>query len=167
MTTMTKYAVQFFALCLMALVVIPAAHAHRVGIPLTTIEWNTRSDTWEITHRLDMHDFDPVLTEDFSPSRLYETAGGLAHIDTYVRRHFAITGETELTYIGAEQDGDFVWVYYEMQAIDQTLLIRNDLLMGEGATTSALVNIAGAEGLASLVFEEGDSAKPAQIQRPG
>ena len=143
-----------------------SASAHRVGLPVTTIEWNPRSQMWEITHRIDAHDFNPMMYETTRPSTLYTTPQGQAAIGNYVRNHFSISGDLMTEYIGAEMEGDFVWIYTEMQAADQTIEIRDSLLMDKSEDATALVNVKDKAGVTSLVFTAGEHSKAVELKRP-
>ena len=46
------------------------AVAHRVGMPVSSIEWNDRSTKWEITHRLSAHDLEKALGPDVNLASL-------------------------------------------------------------------------------------------------
>lgn len=164
---MIRAALRNIAACL-ALACLPlTAAAHRVGIPVTTIEWNPGSETWEIIHRLDSHDFDPVMHQSTLPSKLYATTEGILAIGDYIHENFSISGDIETQYIGAEQEGDFVWIYFEMQAPDQIIEIRDHLLMREGTASTALVNVKTPSGITSLVYTNGDAPKMVNLRRPG
>ena len=149
------------AICGLLLVAAPA-HAHRVGVPVTTIAQNPVSKTWEVTHRLSAHDFEPQFQGQISPSRLYDTPEGIALIGEYAAGHFKIGGLSKATYIGAELDGEFVYIYFEFTPKSDAILIDNDLLF-ETRNSTALVNIETGAGVKSLMFTIADGAKPVSL----
>jgi len=147
-----------------ALIASPAM-AHRLGVPVTTIEWNSRSSVWEISHRLSAHDFEEAQSPGFD-------LGALSEIDLqqevflYIQSNFQILGLMRLNYIGAEMSGDHVWAYYELFGFDQPVLIRNQLLLDTDATSSALVNIKAGGELISLNFNADSDWSSATLARP-
>ncbi len=154
--------------CLLVLGAALPAFAHRIGIPVTTIEYNAASRTWEIMHRMSVHDFDKAMEDAAHSSRLYTSKEGLAEIHAYVSGHFNITGKgADMRFIGAELDRDMVWVYFELSGQASIVEIDDDLLMGTGQKTShALVNIAGKDGVTSLIFQKNDRPKRVRLIKP-
>ena len=143
------------------------AYAHRIGIPVTTIDYNQASDKWEVVHRLSAHDFDKLMASKISPAKLYASQEGLAQIEDYTETAFRLTGEgAELVFIGAELDRDMVWIYYELESASEAIEIDSNLLMGTGRTSHALVNISGRDGVTSLIFTPTDGPKRVQLTRP-
>ena len=141
------------------------AHAHRVGIPVTTIEWNDRSERWEIIHRLSAHD----LEDAFGPGT---DLGALDQqelnevISAYVESKFFILGIMTLTYVGAEIDRDAVWAYYELSGLDQTVVVSNHLLQEAEATSVSLINVETARGRRSLTFDADSGWSGLALERP-
>ena len=153
------------ALCAGLMLGVPA-HAHRVGIPVTTIEWNDRSQVWEIIHRLSAHDLEDALGPGtdlgaLSPQELNQT------LSSYVEDWFQIAGIMSLNFVGAEIDRDIVWSYYELSGLDQTIVIRNQLLQSAEATSVSLINVETRRGRESLTFDADSGWKGLKLERPG
>lgn len=117
-----------------------SAYAHRAHAGLTEIQFNPRTEEWEVIHRLFSHDLNDALDfEAYDDSPLYETAEGLAMIQAYTDPLFALyayedgaMGRTlELGYIGAERDGEFTYIYYTLERFDprQGVIVDNGLLV--------------------------------------
>ncbi len=140
-------------------------YAHRVGVPITTIEWNDRSDRWEIIHRLSAHDIEDA----FGPGTDLGELSQLAFSQTmaeYVQSKFDILAFMSLRFVGAEIDGDTVWVYYELIGRDQFVILRSQLLLETEVTASALVNIETSQGLQSFTFDAETGWTFVKLERP-
>ncbi len=145
-----------------------AAHAHRVGVPITTVDYNARAGAWEVVHRVSAHDLEDAFRGKTDLLKLFDTEQGVLEIGNYAASAFRIYGkDITLNYIGAELDGDMAYIYFELRAPDQTLALDSDLLMGEGATSFAHVNVATADGIKSLIFEPETGAQSVVLKRPG
>ncbi len=157
---MTKKTKAFAAAIALAALASPAA-AHRLGVPVTTIEYNDRTELWEVVHRISAHDLEAVMVDLVPLDGLYDTRDGVLAIGRYVDAHFTIfgpEGEAALTYLGAELDRDMVFVYFE--AADLTpRRVDSDLLLVDDPRAHALVNIATPNGLETLVFVAADGPK--------
>ena len=147
-----------------ALIAAPAM-AHRLGVPVTSIEWNSRSSVWEITHRMSAHDFEAAQAPGFDLGSLSD-ADLQQKVSTYIQSNFQILGLMGLNYIGAETAGDHVWAYYELSGFDQPVLIRNQLLLDTDATSSSLVNIQTGGELRSLNFNAESDWSSVTLARP-
>ncbi len=159
--------VRWISMALAALLVAAPASAHRVGIPLTRIDWNARVGVWEVVHRVSAHDLDAALDKNIDAARLYTSEAGQALIGNYAARAFRVQGkEVSLVYVGAELDADQVYIYFEMRAASETVQIDSDLLLGEGETDFAHVNVNDAAGTASYIFDSESGAKPVSLRRP-
>ena len=102
---------------LAALMTVPRASAHRIGIPVTTIEWNAQTEVWEVVHRVSAHDLEKYFSGRADLNTLYDAPEGIAMLGAYSASAFDVAGtQIELSYIGAELDRDQVWIYCEMRA---------------------------------------------------
>ncbi|MEO0810936.1 MAG: DUF6702 family protein, partial [Pseudomonadota bacterium] len=146
---------------------VPAAFAHRAATPISEIEWNPNSQVWELVHQVSAHDLEPVMLErGISPDILYDTPQGMLEIGKYVLNRFQIVGrssELKITYLGAQKDQDFVWIFCELSGAEQDVLIKSDIL-ADGAEPGverpfALVNVHGDGETVSLTFDAASSAE--------
>lgn len=145
----------------------PIADAHRIEVPVTSIDWNPRSDKWEITHRMSAHDLETALGSNIDISTLSDAELSKLVCD-YVEAHFQIIGIMFLNRIGAEIEGDAIWVYYELWGWDQTVIVRNHLLAGADATAAALININNGASKRSVIFDVDAGWKGVPLHRaPG
>lgn len=147
----------------------PSAHAHRVGIPVTTLEWHAPSNMWHMVHRLSVHDFAEAI--DGLDTDGLETPEAQALIGRYVIDHFVMVGQTdalEISYLGAEEDADSFFVYFQLSSPDQMIEIKNELAV-PGARDDrrhAMVNIANGKDTATLLFTADDGVKVLALKRP-
>ena len=153
------------ALCVVVMLQLPA-HAHRVGTPVTQIEWNERAKTWEIVHRLSVHDAEDVLAPGTDIGSLAQSELNSAVAD-YIQSRFHILGLMSLSFIGAEVEGDTIWAYYELSGTDQTVVLLSQLLLETDATSVALVNVETANGRQSFSFDANSDWRGLKLHRPG
>ena len=153
-----------FALCA-GLLFGQVADAHRVGIPVTTIEWNDRSQVWEIIHRLSAHDMEDAFGPGTDLGALGQSELN-TEISSYVDSKFQILGIMSLEFVGAEIDRDIAWAYYELSGLDQTVVVRNQLLQDAEATSVSLINVESANGRRSLSFDKESGWQGLKLERP-
>jgi|GEM_PF-6330488 len=152
-----------------SLLAAPLAHAHRIGIPVTTVEWHAPSGLWHVTHRLSVHDFAEAI-DGLEADRL-ETAEAQTLLGRFVIDHFIMAGQSdaiEISYLGAEEDADSFYVYFQVSSPDQTIEIKNELA-GPGARDErrhALVNLANGKQTTTLLFTSNDDIKTLDLTRP-
>ncbi len=147
----------------------PSASAHRVGIPVTTIEWNAHADAWDIIHRLSAHDFsddvDGLENADFKKPETQIILG------EYIIEHFTMVGEAEgieISFLGAEEEADSFYVYFQLVTEDQTVQIRNQLLAaGRGDDRRhALLNLNNGKATKTLFFTGNNTDQSLELVRP-
>lgn len=117
-----------------ALIAAPAS-AHRVHAGVTEITVNPRTSEMEIAHRVFAHDLVTALgRDDMAAEDYFATEAGLSEIGEYFSRAFRFADAEgrlfELSYVGAEVDGEFGWIYFTgavPEALDQ-FIVDNDVL---------------------------------------
>lgn len=110
-------------------------HAHRMKAGATEIAVNERTGEMEIIHRVYAHDLLEALGNlELDETELLSSQSGLAQIEQLVRAEFRVAeGDgrlLELTYVGAELDGEFAWIYFTapVPANTSSFVVDNDLL---------------------------------------
>ncbi|WP_203292268.1 DUF6702 family protein [Maricaulis parjimensis] len=118
----------------MLLLAAPAS-AHRVHAGVTEISVNPRTGEMEVIHRVYGHDLLEAVGEESEPAETWlQTEAGLAAIGEYAATYFRMGDSAgnliDLTYIGAEADGEFAWIYFSAPAPDSQaeFIVDNDLL---------------------------------------
>jgi len=105
---------------LLLLILLPAslpALGHRLNAALTTVELNERRERLEVVHRFYVHDAEqalPLLLGNAGRHDLYDDPAARLRFALYVHERFALSaGGSPLTLdlLGAEIDGDYLWVY--------------------------------------------------------
>ncbi len=93
------------------------ADAHRTSSSLTTMIWVEADQSFEITHRLHLHDVQQALRNVIAdPSTTVFDIKGQAELILYMAGTFMAEspqGPIILDPIGAEVEGDYVYVYQE------------------------------------------------------
>lgn len=103
------------AIALSLLMLATTAWAHRQPGVVSRIEWSQDDQALHITHRLHAHDAVRLLSDGIA----LDSVDGLARIAIHVETRFALTTERDdqpmaLEMIGAENDGDDVYVYQQL-----------------------------------------------------
>jgi hypothetical protein len=118
-----------------AVLITAPVFAHRLHAGVTEISVNARTQEMEIIHRLFADDLLVALgRDDLEMADYFVSSEGLAEIMTYAETQFRFADSTgllfELTYVGAELDGEFAWIYFTAPApnIEAGFAVDNDLL---------------------------------------
>jgi carbonic anhydrase len=109
---------RFFLLFL--LLPLFSATAHKFYVSKTVIEYNQRSQTFEVMCKVFTDDLELAIgSTDDNPIRLgtsKEPSNADALIENYVRKHFKIKYNDEpihLTFVGKEAEADLTYIYFE------------------------------------------------------
>ena len=124
------------------------ARAHDAPYTLSTVAWNAQTKAIEVVHRVHAHH----VVDHLVPPGPQQTLGlssleNLAHIGVYTNRNFGLMGENEhpiaLEFIGAEAEGDFVYLYQEALSNAPPVIVaaRSDLMRNVFAAQVNQVNI--------------------------
>ena len=118
-----------------AVLVAAPAHAHRMKAGATEISVNDRTGELEIIHRVYAHDLLEALGDlEMEEADFLASEAGLQQVETLVRQEFRVAeGDgrlLSLTYVGAEQDGEFAWIYFTapVPADTSSFIVDNDIL---------------------------------------
>ncbi|MGF1605363.1 MAG: DUF6702 family protein [Rhodothalassiaceae bacterium] len=154
----------------LALCAAPRLLAHRARITVTTITWNPRTPAWEITHRIHVHDallalgrIDPDAAPDLVALR------SRARLALLVEQAFGLATPAgtplELALIGAEVDGEQLYVYQErtQEQPMKRFLVRCSLLRGLFPDQANHVNVQLGETVKTLFFTGDDTVKLADL----
>jgi hypothetical protein len=144
------------------LVLTPAAFAHRFPMTVTTVE-KTADGTLNITHRMHAHDAVRVLALDPEVKQPeLESLRNRAKVALYVSENFLLSDNKlddgsyqpmEKTVLGAEVEGDYLFVYEEATpATGKTLFFKSTILQVLGDGWLAHVNDATSFTVKSTAF---------------
>ncbi len=143
------------------------ASAHRVGVPLSTIEWNANTQSWEVVHKLSLHDVEKKVHALGKSSDFLSTEAGRAWLRDFVDQRFVVSGgQTAPNFVGIEYDHDVVWIYYELKPADSALKIVSNLRFDSEAKLYNLLNITREENVESYIFREGNRAIVTNLGAP-
>ncbi len=124
-----------FVLALVALMGAAGLQAHREPEALTTAEYNSNTGQTEIVHRPHIHDVEPNMDRILREAgQSLESLEGRARVAIYVRERFAIIPDGQrapllLSLVGAEIEGDYLYVYQEYNGeLPDSLRIRDGIL---------------------------------------
>lgn len=151
--------------CVLAAFSFPAIDAHEQRTAVTRILFNQRTGNIEVMHRFLVHDAEHAANMIFGGSQnLLESAESRELFSSYVINRFAIEArfaagtqvELDLEYLGQELDGQFLWVYQEINDPHSiiALTIVNMTLRDIWPDQANLVNIEHNGQMFSLFFTE-------------
>lgn len=139
-----------------------ASKAHRTSASLTTIVWVEADKSFEITHRLHLHDVQQALRNVIAgPHTTAFDPEGQAELILYMEDTFQLTtpnGDLNLSPLGAEVEGDYVYIYQEANspslpnALSVTDLTFSDIYPEQ----ENQVNVEYGETITSLIFNASD-----------
>ncbi len=152
------------------LLALSPASAHRKPVVMTTIE-KIEGDKLGITHRFHAHDAVSILALD--PQNTQPELDSLrsrAKVALYVSEHFLMAtrqaegplAPVELKLIGAELEGEFLFVYQETElpASMDNMYARSDLLSEIGNDWLSHVNLTIDEVIRTITFSGKTRWKP-------
>jgi hypothetical protein len=156
-----------FALLLLLMALPLVGNAHQQKTAVTRVLFNPNTGNIEIMHRFFVHDAEHAATQIFGERlALMESAESRRLFSNYVLNRFAMEAtlangeheELELSFVGEEIDGQYLWVYQEIpnnSAITE-LTIVNLTLRDVWPDQSNLVNIEREGEIYSLTFQGSD-----------
>ncbi len=135
------------------------AFAHRMHTALSEVTWNPNAGAIEIFHRAYAHDLSGAVARAAGrPGRPLENDEDLALAALYVEGRFAAAAdegaELPLETVGAEFDGDHLYVYQKLLIPEppQRLGVRNLILVEEFSDQTNFVNVALWDEIRTLIF---------------
>jgi hypothetical protein len=146
-----------------------AAEAHRRHLSWTSIGWNERTSSLEITHRLHAHDVQSYLTSLAGAEISIADLRGRAQVALYIANHFQIAVRPRspalVNLLGAELDDRYLMVYQELalSAPPTGLDLRADIFMEQFSDQVNRVNININGHRQTLQFTKGNGNKHINI----
>lgn len=139
------------------------AYAHKLHYTLTEMVWKPDTGGLEVTHSVHLDDAMALL------ARLGDPVGELspgsqARLLLYTQQHFQLrVGTTDLMLepVGAQIDGDYLWVYQEqlLNNYPAGLSVQCSLLHELSTTQQNQVNLRVGEDVRTLRFKVGSAAQ--------
>jgi hypothetical protein len=157
------------------LLMVSGSFAHEQKTAVTRILFNPVSENIEVMHRFLVHDAEHAAGKVFGVGQnLLESAESRELFSSYVINRFSIeaelsTGEAieiELDYVGAEVEGQFLWVYQEASNIDSiaSFTMVNMALRDVWPDQSNLVNVEREGEVYSVLFDAGAEVKHLKLK---
>jgi hypothetical protein len=152
-----------------ALLAAPKAFAHRAQSVLSTVEWNPKTSTIDVTHRMHAHDAELGLAASSGSASDVDLTQvrNQARLGLYVEDHFILStpaGKVPLEVLGAEIEAEIILIYQEarLPAPPQALDVDNRILRDVFDSQTNLVNVRMAKRTRTLIFAGRDGVKPAR-----
>ena len=157
------------------LLVVSSSVAHEQKTAVTRIVFNSSSENIEVMHRFLVHDAEHAAAKVFGVGQnLLESAESRELFSSYVINRFSIEAELAsgeviaiaLDYVGAEVDGQFLWVYQETSTIDSisSFTMVNMALRDVWPDQSNLVNVEREGEVYSVLFDAGAQVKRLSLE---
>ena len=111
---------------------------HPIHISVTYVEYNPKSGSFEITHKIFIDDFESALQLYDNESFQLGTKKELPETDSYIKKYMAqqfevkVNGETiKGEYLGREMDLESIWIYHEIKDVPnaEAIEIKNAVLL--------------------------------------
>ena len=141
---------------------------HPFHTSLTQMQYDPKSQTFEMSVRVFTDDFETALTKENGgkPVRLNNGQKQDKLVEQYIRKHVAVANadrkQNPITYIGYEQEADAQWIYLEMpyRNTGQNTFIKQDVLIDLFADQVNLVTIQLNQVKKTVVFRNN---QPVQV----
>lgn len=139
--------------------------AHRAKAALTIAEYNADTRNFEVTHQLHLHDAQFALNRivgnpQASIFDLEQQAELLLHLGEQFEMRSA-QHDIKLNPLGAEIDGDHLYLFYESAPLEppKTIRVRHDLLRDIFPDQINQINVTIGPVLRTLILNEEDKVK--------
>ena len=146
-----------------ALTVAPAL-AHRMDAAISTLDIRPDGRTLQVTHRLYAHDLEHTL--DLGPVGVgwFDTGEGQQALGAYAARAFVLRDgrgrDVALRFVGAETQGDLVFIYFEgTLPRGRELEVDSNLLVEFSEAQRNLVNLQRGSQTVSATFGVSDGPR--------
>lgn len=159
---LVRHSVFLPCLLLLAGGLLTAFRLHDFHTSLTQMQFDSKTQTVEISIRMFTDDLETALTRENGgkPVQFGSQTKPDQLLERYVRRHFVMADAQRkprpYTYIGYEQEADAHWVYIEMPASGadtfKNIVIKQDILMDLFNDQVNLVNIQYNQQKKTVVF---------------
>ncbi len=140
------------------------ALAHRMDAAISTLDIRPDGRTLQVTHRLYAHDLEHTL--DLGPVGVgwFDTGEGQQALGAYAARSFVLRDErgrdVTLRFIGAETQGDLVFIYFEgTLPRGRELEVDSNLLVEFSEAQRNLVNLQRGSQTVSATFGVSDGPR--------
>ena len=134
---------------------------HKFYVSKTIIEYNARTQLFEITTKLFTDDLDKALSQlagkEVSLGTPQEDPHTNGFLEDYMKRHFSIVMDgvqTDWRWVGKETDNDLTYCYMEIYRtpVFSSLTVQNDLLVSQFPDQQNMVDLSMSGSTQTLVF---------------
>ncbi len=134
---------------------------HKFYISKTIIEYNARTQLFEITTKLFTDDLDNALSQlagrEIGLGTSQEDPEANRFLEDYMKRHFSLVMDgvqTEWRWVGKETDNDLTYCYMEIYRtpVFSSLKVQNDLLVSQFPDQQNIVDLSMSGSTQTLVF---------------
>jgi hypothetical protein len=148
-------------------------HGHQLRAAISTLLFNPRTGDIEVMHRFFSHDAEHALSlMTGEAADLLDDAEDRMRFAVYAHEHFAISGVgtnvEPLDLVGAELEGEFLWVYQRAPAPQDLngLVVRFDTLRSVWPDQVNTLNVEREGRVQTLKFSGDDATLRVDFPRP-
>ena len=143
-------------------------NAHKINAAMSVIDVSNDGTFVEVTHRLYAHDLEHALDLGNVGIDFFQTKKGMELVKGYVLSRFVLQAkgkQTNLKFIGAEIDGDILYIYLE-GTIEKSNIweIDSNLLLDFDSAQTNYVNLHMNGTTQTLIFGAGQSIANIEIK---
>ncbi len=134
---------------------------HKFYVSKTIIEYNARTQLFEITTKLFTDDLDKAVSQlagkEIRLGNSQEDPQANGFLEDYMKRHFSVVMDgvqTEWRWVGKETDNDLTFCYMEIYRtpVFSSLTVQNDLLISQFPDQQNIVDLSMSGSTQTLVF---------------
>lgn len=111
---------------------------HPLHISVTYVDYNPKTSSFEITHKIFIDDFETALQLYDNESFQLGTEKELPDTDSYIKKYMAKQFEVKVNgeiisgeYLGREMDLESIWIYHEIKDVPnaEAIEVKNAVLL--------------------------------------
>ena len=143
---------------------VGAVAIHAFHTSLTQMQYNAKARAFEVSLRVFTDDLELALSKEAGQKVKLEAANQHdAHVENYVKKHFALTdakGQRKaLTYVGKEFEADATWIYLEIpwDGSGKGLQLENSIFTELFSDQVNMVNLSYPSSKRTYLFKADDT----------
>ena len=147
---------------------------HPLHISVTYVDYNPKTGSFEITHKIFIDDFESALQLYDNESFQLGTEKELPDTDSYIKKYMAKQFEVKVNgeiisgeYLGREMDLESIWIYQEVKDIPnaEAIEIKNAVLLDLYDDQKNITHLKYNEQKQSFLFKKDEAVNTIEIDK--